>query len=187
MMTLIVTAKLLGATLFCGFIALFLFPKILLRLFYVIPQTIIFAHRGELPWLTLRIPISELLLWVFSIVCAYALCYTVDPESLWLLTLSPTALICWVVGLIALARDIFSGDDTIRRTYYDTIYLANLLPEARKKYSRFIAYVDTLYADDAGVALRGGGYSYLERRALTERLDVAVPAWKHHIYAWYRM
>lgn len=173
-MTLLPEAHLVLSALACigftGLITVFILPEVIFAYGYLLPKAIrhVSAHQvqGNIIWTLIRKPLIVLAVAALSI----AITFILSPETGWYLISSVPAIICWVLLMPSTLWTFTAQREDRLSSFYLTLYTQYLTVEEREKYRRFIDVVSDYSISQAQDALAQTDLSFLEKKALRERI-----------------
>ena len=152
--------------LFCGFLSLFVFPRMLIRLVYFFPQTVYFACKKKIFWKAVKPLFSDVLFWGGIIFALYAIGFAVNPDIFYMLLFSPVSVACWILFFIIYLLKIIFQFSIYQDEYFTTIYLPFIRPEAKKQYESFLSNLHSLQGEVYFAISKRRNLNYLEEKAL---------------------
>jgi hypothetical protein len=154
--------------LYCCVISAFVVPLILERALFYIPTLIRLALNGEVQKKSVFITFGEVALWTSILVGEYIYLYYFQNNLFVFTTVSPAAIVAWVIGALTIIFRIINFSKTVKRNFYYNAYMRFIMPEAFDAYQKFIKDLDNLYADDMD-ALLEKKLPYMHRQAVLRK------------------
>lgn len=155
---------------FLGFIALFFVPDFFMTGIYLAPKATKLINEGKLQRAALWSLIKKQLILLLIIILLYLLAYFFNPSIAEYLIDSPLALFCWALALVATLWAFAIRRKEYLDGFYTGIYMEHISDSERDKYRSFIDHVEQLSIAEAKTELDNSQLSFLERKALNERL-----------------
>lgn len=159
----------MGILLFCGFMSLFILPKLFCWLFYVIPQTIRFWNRGKIRGSAFLPTLSKIGVWVTIILALYFIAFVSDVETSKALVFSPTAIVGWLIMAFKIAWTLAFERACVQDEFYMEIYLKYIKPDVKKRYDAYTSAVGKLNYTQA-LEEKKKKLSYPQKKAVKNRI-----------------
>ncbi len=131
----------LSLLLFCGFMAVFILPKLFFWLFYTIPQIIRFSITKKMRFRAIAPILNRIGAWVAIILGLYGIAFLLDANTGRELLTGTTAQISWFVSAGIVLSTIFFNREGIQNEFYKDIYLKYICSDEKKRYDQSIEEV----------------------------------------------
>lgn len=166
---------------FTGLITVFILPEVIFTYGYLLPKAIRHVSarqvQSHILWTLTRKPLIVM-------ICAcllFGAIFLLSPKTGYYLTSSIPAIICWVL-LIPATLWLFTAQRKERLSdFYLTLYTKYLTLEEREKYRQFIEAVSDYSISQTQFALLQSDLSFLEKKALRERILLLKGAEKERV------
>ncbi|MGI6105715.1 MAG: hypothetical protein ACOYD7_05970 [Raoultibacter sp.] len=160
----------LACFLFASFSVCFILPDTIMALGYLLPISVGHIKRKEIRieglWALLRKPLILLCLALLLV----GLVYLANPPTGTALMTSTPSLFCWLASIPILIFVAVFRRSTYLDFFYMNIFMEFATPIEQARYARFIERLDTMPLAEAASALEDQGLTYLEKKALEQRI-----------------
>ena len=159
----------LSVLLFCGFMAVFMIPKLFFWIFYSLPQIVRFSCKNKIRFSAIRPILSRIGTWIVIISLLYVAAFLIDIEIGNELIFGYTALACWGIAVLVIAWTALFSRVKIQDEFYNDTFLKYITEEQKMKYD---AYIESAGKFTYAQALeeQKKKLSYLQKKAVRHRL-----------------
>ena len=138
----------LAAFVLVSMFSIFIFPAVIERIVYIIPQLAKCAAKKEVIKKSVPITVWEVIVWLLITAAVYFVLYLFGSNYFYMATSSWPAIIAWLCGAINLTYRFVNFDRIIRHNFYLNIYMNYITPDTRQKFEEFADELNTMYLQD---------------------------------------
>ena len=155
--------------LFCGFVAIFIIPKLFFWFFYTIPQVIRFSAKKVIHFSAMVPIVKRIVAWLLIICLLYAIAFFIDASTGLALIFSPTAIASWILAAANILWTSFVSRKKIQDEFYNNIYLAYITDTQKLKYDEYIENAGKFTYTQA-LSEQEKKLNYLQKKAVSNRI-----------------
>ena len=133
-----------AAWFFCCTIGVFLLPLLLERIIFYLPRLYRLTQTKEVYARSLWFTMLEIVLWSLVISGVYFGLYYLDKSVFRWVTVSPPALLAWMLSVGYILLRAIRFDKTVKRSFCYNAYMRFITPDALSAYQSFIEDVDNM-------------------------------------------
>ena len=159
----------LSVLLFCGFMAVFMVPKLFFWIFYSLPQIVRFSCKGKIHFSAIRPILSRIGAWLIIISLLYLAAFLIDSEIGYALILGSTALFCWGIALMVIIGTALFARAKVQDEFYNDTFLKYVTDEQKKKYDEYIEGAGK-FTHAQALEEQKKKLSYLQKKAVNNRI-----------------
>ena len=158
-----------GVWLFCSIVAVFIVPLVLDRIIFYIPRLISLRRKNQVLTKSIPVTIFDVMLWVVIIAGIYVYLYLFAPDYFVATTVSPPAILAWVIGAARLIYRFANFDQTTKKQFYYNAYMRYITPEAYAEYRTFLEDLDSMDLEEMNTILENPELPYMQRQSVLRR------------------
>ena len=159
----------LSVLLFCGFMSVFMIPKLFFWIFYAIPQIIRFSFKRKIRFSALMPILERIGTWFVIIVLLYIAAFLIDTKIGYALIFGYTALICWGLAVLVIVWTACFSRVKIQDEFYNDTFLKYITEEQKKSYDQYIENAGKFTYTQA-LKEQKKKLSYLQKKAVRQRI-----------------